>query len=441
MIIVIDGPAGTGKSTVAKKIAERLGFTFFDTGAMYRSVAWFVLKEKIDPSDREKVRLLLPNFRYEIRTDAEGERRYFVCGTDVTREIREPQIASAASQVGTISEVREAMVEIQRKFGHECNAVFEGRDMGTVVFPDADLKVFLTARADVRARRRYDELLARFPDTAHSFEFGQILQEIQERDLTDSTRVISPLKQAPDARLVDTSDLSADEVVERILAWVPGKDAYKRKDWFYGLVYWLARGFFKLFFRLKIYGVRHFRPGAGIVASNHASHFDPPVLSISCPEEVHFLAKESLFDIPLLGRLIRVLNAHPVSRSAGDASTFREIIRLLREGKKVIVFPEGSRSSDGSLQSLERGLSFLVQKGRCPIFPAYIQGTFHAWPPGRKLPKLFGNISVVFGSPIEWSEFQDLDRKEAERQLNERTAQSFRDLRDWLNNGAKGTPP
>lgn len=441
MIIVIDGPAGTGKSTVARKVAKKLGFTFFDTGAMYRSVAWMALEEKVDPSNREAVAALLSRFHYEVKVDGLEERRYLVSGTDVTEAIREPQIASVASQVATYPEVREAMVMIQREFGHRCNAVFEGRDMGTVVFPDADLKIFLTAKPEVRAKRRYDELLIKFPDKAQSLNLDQILKEIIERDRNDSTRAVSPLKQAPDAQLIDTSYATISDVVEAILRLVPQKGLYPRMKWIYAMIYSMARLFFKVCFRLKIYGLEHFRPGPGIIASNHASHYDPPVLSISCPEEVHFLAKESLFEIPLLGRLIRILNAHPVSRSATDASTFRDLVRLLREGKKVILFPEGGRSIDGELKPIERGLSFIVAKGRCPLFPAYIQGTFPAWPSTKKIPKLFGKICVVFGTPIEWSEFEGLDKREAERQLTERAAQSFRDLKAWLENGAEGTPP
>jgi cytidylate kinase len=442
MIIVIDGPAGTGKSTVAKKIAKQLGFTFFDTGAMYRSFAWLVVQqEKIDPRDEQAVCELLSRFDFEMKIDGAEERRYLVGGHDVTKTIREQQISNAASLVATYPKVRSAMVEIQRKYGSQCNAVFEGRDMGTVVFPDAGLKIFLTARPEIRAKRRYEELAAKFPDMAHALEFDRILEEILERDRNDSTRKVSPLKQAPDAHLIDTSELSIDEVVEQILQKVPRSNLYPKMRWIYAAIYWIARCFFKVCFRLKIYGLNHWKAGPGIIAANHTSNFDPPVLSISCPEEVHFLAKESLFTVPLLGKLIRILNSHPVSRSATDASVFRDLIRLLREGKKVILFPEGTRSHDGTLQPLERGLSFIVQKGNCPIFPAYIQGTFDAWPAGRKIPKIFGRIAVVFGTPIEWSEFKGLDKREAEARLTEKTTASLQALKDWLDAGAQGTPP
>ena len=219
MIITIDGPSGTGKSTVAKGVAKRLGFTFFDTGAMYRSLAWLLLKKGLNPSDISQAIEALPQFQYEIRSASTGERRYFVQGEDVTDMIRSQAISTAASQIAVYPEVRQAMVKIQRQFGHAIDAVFEGRDMGTVVFPNADLKIFLTAKPEVRAERRYRELIHKFPDLAISRE--AILREIEERDQADSTRAISPLKQAPDAILVDTSHLTAQQVIEKIVSLKP----------------------------------------------------------------------------------------------------------------------------------------------------------------------------------------------------------------------------
>jgi cytidylate kinase len=442
MIITIDGPSGTGKSTVAKGVAKRLKFTFFDTGAMYRCVAWKILKEGIDPSDETRIGALMPSFAFEMRTDPQGERAYFVDGEDITSQIRSRHVTDASSKIATYAAVRKALVSVQRRFGLGCSAVFEGRDMGTVVFPDADLKIFLTACPQVRAQRRYRELLTKFPDIGSTLSEEKILQEIEERDRTDSTRLISPLKQAEDAILIDTSNLSISQVIDQIVRLKTSRRRkFPRMKFSYALVYWMARCFFKLFFRLKIYGLSHFRPGAGLIAANHCSNFDPPVLSISCPEEVHFLGKESLFRIPLLGSLIRVLNTHPVARGASDIQVFKQMIHLLGEGKKLIVFPEGSRSWDGQLQPLERGLSFLAQKAQCTIYPAYLAGTFQAWRRGQKVPRLWGRMSCVFGTPIEWREFEDLPKKEATEKLTLRVEEVLRSLREWFESGAQGEPP
>lgn len=419
MIIAIDGPAGTGKSTVAKGVAKRLGFTFFDTGAMYRSFAWLVLEEGKNPQDAHAVCSVIPNFKYEILTDGKGERHYWVNGTDITHFIRTPKISTASSQVAVYPQVRRAMVEIQRKFGASVDAVFEGRDMGTVVFPHADVKIFLTAKPEVRAQRRFHDLHGKVP-------FEQILKETIERDANDMNRAVSPLKQAPDAVAIDTSDLTADHVVEKIVALLPKP----KMKWMYWVVIHFARFYFKLFYRLKVYGIEHFKPGAALIASNHVSFYDPPVLACACPQEVHFLARAGLFEIPFLGWLIKKLNSHPVARGASDAQTFRTMIDLLNKGQKWIVFPEGQRSFEGDLLPIERGVAFLAQKAKCRILPAYIKGAHKVWPRKRRFPRLFGKITVTFGPSIEWSEFEHMDRKEVQAAMTKRLEESLHHLKD-----------
>lgn len=436
MIITIDGPSGTGKSTVAKGVAKRLGFTFFDTGAMYRSFAWIVLKEGIDPSNEAQVESLLSNFHYEIQTGKEGEKRYFVNGTDVTDSIRSQAISMAASQIAIYPAVRAALVKIQRKFGLAVDAVFEGRDMGTVVFPEADLKIFLTAKPQVRAERRHRELLQKFPDLQMSQE--EILSGIEERDKIDSNRAASPLKQASDAILIDTSNLTAHQVIDKIIRLRP-KRRFPKMKLSYKIAYSLARFFFKTCFRLKVYGLEHFRSGPAIIAANHASFYDPQVLGIACPEEVHFLARGSLFDVPLLGRLIRILNSHPIARGVSDAQTLKIMVDLLLEGKKLILFPEGTRSPNGEIRPLARGVAYLMQKAHCPIIPAYISGTYEAWPRSRKVPKLTGKMAVVFGSPIEWEEKPET--KAVQEEIAAQTEASLHNLKAWLDAGAHGIPP
>ncbi len=433
MIVTIDGPSGTGKSTVAKGVAKRLNFAFFDTGAMYRAFAWLVLREGVDSSDQTKVEALLPAFQFEIRDPKGCERRYFVQGRDVSREIRSQMISHISSQIAVYPAVRQVMVGIQRKFGADTDAVFEGRDMGTVVFTHAEVKIFLTATAAVRAARRYRELQHKFPDL--SMNQADILKDIEERDKTDSMRKESPLRQAEDAILIDTSSLSVEEVIEKIIQLMP-QQSFPKMRTIYRLVYLLARLYFRCFFRLRIYGLNHFRPGAAVIAANHCSFLDPPVLSISCPEEVHFLAKKSLFDVPFLGFLIRILNSHPVKRGAADSQLVHGILDLLAQDKKVILFPEGARSKNGELGPFERGLSFLVQKARCRVQPAYIHGTFDAWPRTQKMPKFKGRIAVVFGAPIEWEEETDQPG-----QIVLRTEAAIRALKAWFLAGARGSPP
>lgn len=209
MIVTIDGPSGTGKTTVARHVASALGFDYFDTGAMYRSVAYGLKIREISPEDEPALCGFLETFGMEVKEIGEM-RHYFVDGEDVTHAIRTPEISSQASSVAKLPAVRATLVKLQRAYAEGRNVVFEGRDMGTVVFPKANYKIFLTARPEVRAKRRHLE----FPD-AQSVEEVRTLME--QRDQEDQTRALSPLKQAEDAHLIDTSDLSIEEVVKTIL--------------------------------------------------------------------------------------------------------------------------------------------------------------------------------------------------------------------------------
>lgn len=225
MIITIDGPVATGKSTIAKKLAESIGFIFFDTGAMYRTFTYGILKHHIDIDNPQQLEDFIKNFKIDIHV-VRRERHYFFENEDVTQKIRGEEVTSAVSKVSAKKAVRDKLMATQRELAQGVNAVFEGRDMGTVVFPDASLKIFLTGRDDVRAKRRFDELTSKYPEEVKNLTLEKCLEEITGRDRHDSTREFAPLVQAKDAYVVDTSDLTTDEVVYKILEY---KDALKTK--------------------------------------------------------------------------------------------------------------------------------------------------------------------------------------------------------------------
>jgi cytidylate kinase len=207
-VIAIDGPAGAGKSTIARRIAAKLGFTYIDTGAMYRALGYWALKQRLDPSDRHRMEQLA--LAADIELDS-AEARVFLNGEDVTDEIRTSDVSEAASRVSAIPGVRREMVAKQRSMGATRNVVMEGRDIGTVVFPNADLKIFLDATASARVERRVLQTGGDAEQTAG---------EISKRDRRDSTRGDSPLAQAPDAVYIDSSALGIEEVEEAILRLV-----------------------------------------------------------------------------------------------------------------------------------------------------------------------------------------------------------------------------
>jgi len=210
--IAIDGPAGAGKSTIAKRLAKELGYYYVDTGAIYRTVAYFMDLLGIAPKDVDGVTRYIDELTVEIEYDEEGQQHMIMNGMDVTGDIRTPDISQKASLISAHAVVRDMLLDMQRDVAKKHNVIMDGRDIGTVVLPRANVKIFLTASAEVRAQRRYLELQAKgSKDT-----FEKVLAEIKQRDHQDSTRAIAPLKQAKDAVLVDTSDMDIDAVIAEI---------------------------------------------------------------------------------------------------------------------------------------------------------------------------------------------------------------------------------
>lgn len=212
--MAIDGPAGAGKSTIAKLAAEKLGYAYIDTGAMYRSVAWKFLQTG-KAFDEDFISGLSKTMLIDFKPEAKIN-RVFVDGTEVTDAIRTPEVTAIVSRVAAIGAVREAMVDQQRRMGEAGGVLMDGRDIGTVVFPNAQLKIFLTASVEERARRRYAEMVAK----GQQVDLQKLQADIVERDKQDSERAISPLRQAEDALLLDTSDMGISEVTDRILQLV-----------------------------------------------------------------------------------------------------------------------------------------------------------------------------------------------------------------------------
>ena len=217
--IAIDGPAGAGKSTIARRLAKELGFYYVDTGAIYRTVAYFMDLLGISPKDADGVERYIDELTISIEYDEEGVQHMIMNGMDVSDDIRTQDISQKASLVSAHSVVRDVLLDMQRDVAKKHNVIMDGRDIGTVVLPKANVKIFLTADPEVRAKRRYDELIGK----GQKADLSQILKEIKQRDHQDMTRPIAPLKQAKDAVLVDTSALDIDGVVAEIKSIVKEK--------------------------------------------------------------------------------------------------------------------------------------------------------------------------------------------------------------------------
>lgn len=214
--IAIDGPAGAGKSTLARALARELGYLYVDTGAIYRTVALRAREAGADPSDPEQVAPLLEDLDLRMDYGGDGVQRMYLSGRDVTETIRKNEISALASQVAALPAVREFLLDFQRKQAREHDVVMDGRDIGTVVLPQAGVKIFLTAAPEARARRRTAELLQRGQDA----DFDEILREIRQRDEQDENRPVAPLRQAEDAALLDTTNLDLKGSLEALLTLV-----------------------------------------------------------------------------------------------------------------------------------------------------------------------------------------------------------------------------
>jgi cytidylate kinase len=211
-VVAIDGPSGAGKSTVSKAVAKQLGLLYLDTGALYRAIGWKAKESGTDPHNNIAMAELCARIDVTLEADAEGGNRVLVDHQDVSDLIRTQAVASLASAVSAQPAVRERLLGLQREMGKRGGVILDGRDIGTVVFPDADVKIYLDADPDERAQRRYDELKAK----GQEVDFSTILAEVNARDEADKGRAIAPLRQADDAEVVDSTAMSADEVIEHI---------------------------------------------------------------------------------------------------------------------------------------------------------------------------------------------------------------------------------
>jgi 1-acyl-sn-glycerol-3-phosphate acyltransferase len=191
----------------------------------------------------------------------------------------------------------------------------------------------------------------------------------------------------------------------------------------------------RLLYRNRVFGIDRLPTGSALIAPNHASHLDPPLVASALPMEIHFLARESLFRIPLVGRLIRKLNTHPVGGSGGgDIASLRMVMQLLKEGKKVMIFPEGTRTYDGELGECAPGVGMIAMRTGCAVVPVYVHGTYEAWSRHRKFPKLFGRTACVIGEPFTAALFDHLGKKEAQRAIAEEVMRRIAELKSWYEN-------
>jgi cytidylate kinase len=377
-IVAIDGPAGAGKSTVAKLVAERLGLAYVDTGATYRLVALNALQRNVPVGDAKALgELSLETMK---RSSLVNGSVLHYDDRPVGAEIRTPEVSEATSIVSAHPEVRNVLVDFQRKLVPPNGAVVEGRDIGTVVWPDADVKVYLDAAPDVRAERR--------------------AEETQQRDVRDATRPVGAMRPASDAVVIDTTNLEQTEVADRILALMNPS----ANDFVYSATRGTLAGLLRGIFRMQISGRENIpRRGPVILAPNHRSLLDIPVAAATTKRKVWFMAKEELFASKLSARVLGRLGAFPVRRGRPDRTPLQRALKLLAEGEVVGIFPEGTRRPMARFEELEEGFAYVALRSGAPVVPVAISGTEAVFPPGGKLPRPV-KIRVAVGAPFRLGE-------------------------------------
>jgi cytidylate kinase len=392
---------------------------------MYRAVTLKALRSTLDPHNEKAVARLAEAAEIKFVEQLEKPQRVMLDGEDVSGEIRSADVTSNVSLVSSYEAVREAMVRRQRELADGGGVVLEGRDIGSVVLPCANVKIYLDASIDVRANRRCKEI----QQGGGSADEESVRQSIEERDRFDTTREVSPLTIPFGAKIIDTSKLSIDEqvkeveriaedIAEQIAAITPPKGArnpLRRRRLGWRLVQLGAELVLRVVWGLRI--VRKDKTDyleTYIYACNHRSNLDPPVFGSTVQREIHFVAKRSLFKNKLFGGLISYLNSVPIRRGRFDRDAMDRFVDLLRNDRSVLIFPEGGRVRGHKLGVARAGIGYLALKSGRPVVPVYIEGTNHLGRAFLRNPP----ITLIQGRPMRFTD-PDLERYQEKDQFRE----------------------
>jgi len=435
-VVAIDGPAGSGKSTTARSIADHFGLLYIDTGAMYRALTWAALEKGVPADDESGLVNLLEPAELTLRP-AKGEVTVLWNGKDISQAIRTPAVETLVSRVASHPAVRSEMVRRQQALGRLGGVVMEGRDIGSVVFPLATAKIFLSASLEARVDRRYRQYKQRGVTVTRA----ELTRDLAARDRQDSQRATSPLAVSPDAIVVDSSALTLDQqnaTCIRACLVNPALDRQLDTD------LEVARLEIPMHYRLaycvfgalgRFFGLRQFGNEGGalprgcIVAVNHVSMWDPPLVGSTFHRHpVHTLAKAELFRVWPMGPVLRSIDGIPIRRKGYDANAFDEARQALKKGHNLLIFPEGTRRAIGHPGPVRSGLGILVQATRAPVLPVFMRGSYGRRPGGS----LESPLEVNYGPLIRWHGLDALlettDPKDTSQVIGQLCEAAFREL-------------
>ena len=400
-IVAIDGPAGTGKGTVTEILSKKFNLINIDTGATYRCVTLDMLNKGIKLDELDKIKELLKNLQIELKVE-KGKQLVFLNGKEVTKEIRNKEVSGLVSQVSSIKEVRLSMVELQRKMAEGKNVIMEGRDIGTYVFPTADVKIYLDADLEERAKRRFKQNV----EKGLTMSYVEVIENIKKRDENDKQKEIGALKVARDAEVIDSTSMSINEVVREISSIIKKKQKdIKMQEKIYrvrketawkkfvrklvkvtlGVVYRIA-------FRVKITGQVP-DEGAYVLCCNHINYLDAAAIVLFNKRKVNFVAKEDLFQHGILMWLGHLFDVIPIKRDMQDIDAMKRCLKVLKNGELLGIFPEGTRKGMEKNMKAKNGAAFMAMKAKVKVIPIGIHGTF----------KPFSKVYMNYGEPIDLS--------------------------------------
>lgn len=430
-IVAIDGPAGSGKGSVTTELAKMFNLECIDTGAMYRCITLQVIRENVDLNDTEKLKELLERIEIDLVKE-NGNLIVKLNGEDVSKEIRDNEVNRLVSAVSSIKEVRQKPVELQRKMAETKDIIMEGRDITTVVFPNADVKIYLDADVEVRAQRRFKQNQEKGIESTYE----QVLEDMRKRDENDKNREFGALKIADDAIVIDSTNLTQQEVIDKIAKIIKHEkktqklepkiyrerpeNAWKRIE--RKIVKFVLRTSYKIAFNIKISGeenkVKAGEQGSYIICPNHLNYLDAVAIVVFSKEKIRFIAKHDLGVIPILRWLEHLFDVIPIKRNTQDMEAMKRCLKALKNDEILAIFPEGTRRGIEKNGKAKNGAAYMAMKTGCPVVPVGISGDF----------KFRGKINIKYGKPIDMSKYKAKGADKAkEKELQEQATKEIMD--------------
>lgn len=433
-IVGIDGPAGTGKGTITALIAKKYNLLNIDTGATYRCVALRMLKDKIGLEDEDKIADMLQNIKIELKNEKDGQ-KVFLDGEDVTEEIRSKEVSGFVSQASSVKQIRLAMAGLQRSMAVGKDVIMEGRDICSYVFPTADVKIYLDASVEERAKRRFKQN----QEKGIEMSYEEVLKSIEMRDKNDREKELGALKIADGATVIDTTNLTIDQVEKEVSKLIDKRLSEKKKEakiykirkettWkkiVRATLKFLIHLFYRILFRIEKIGEEKLpKDEAVIICANHLNYWDAVGLVTASKRRIKFVAKEDLFNNGFLNWIAHVFDVIPIKRGLRDIEAMKRCLKCLHNNEVIGLFPEGTRKGLERGAKVQNGAAYMAMKAKVKVVPVGIQGSF----------KPFTKVRMYYGDPID---FTNYDKKNPEKDDLEKATKDIMDSIVMLTNTGK----